>query len=438
MPSLNARPRTNHQSQTTYLRQGSLVLIGSIVGGYIADYMLNLTLARLLSPQEYGDFKIAYAFAFTSSFIVLLGGDRVAPKFLSAQLQKLNNQSVWEYLLLYTKIALALSVIVILATAIGTFFHLGSFNRQHHHSVLKISLVIPLLAVVTLLSRVLQSAKHLAASNFPLRIGFPLLSAVLILAAYFLGSPPTIDLALSLAVFSMLVVCILQWSLIRRWNLVSLKRLRGAFPPKQTLTVSVPMMLVMLVGVAMTQIDLFLMELISTEDQVGHYATAILLAHAVMLVQVTVMGLHVPLIGPAIERGGKVEVDTFKRALKQLAVIAIPVAVFLIAFREPLLEQFGHKFTDASSAVVILVIGYLAWALAGPSSTWLQYAGKGKVVVAISVVCFSLNATLNIALIPKLGMDGAAIGTSAGMISGSLALVFAHFHLRVLRKEAKP
>ncbi len=171
-----------------YFQQGAMVLIFGIVGGFTADYAFNLTLSRLLPTHEYGDYKVAYAFAITSSVLVLLGGDRAAPRFLSSCLAKDDNSGVWEYLWFYLRIALLLSVILILATIIGSFLHLGPVDLEDHHPLIYMSFVVPLIALGALLSRLLQSAKFLALANLPWRIGLPLLKTILVILLSFLLS----------------------------------------------------------------------------------------------------------------------------------------------------------------------------------------------------------------------------------------------------------
>ncbi|MCB1805304.1 MAG: hypothetical protein KDJ99_09195, partial [Candidatus Competibacteraceae bacterium] len=56
-----------------YLRAGSQLLIVVAVGGFIADYLFNVGLSRLLPAHDYGDFKVAYAFVKLSGTLVLLG-----------------------------------------------------------------------------------------------------------------------------------------------------------------------------------------------------------------------------------------------------------------------------------------------------------------------------------------------------------------------------
>ena len=95
-----------------YFKQGSLVLILGVVVGFVADYLFNLTLSQALSSHEYGDYKVAYAFAAITSVLILLGGDRVAPRVLSGPLANGDNRGVWEFLRFYLWIGAALSLVV--------------------------------------------------------------------------------------------------------------------------------------------------------------------------------------------------------------------------------------------------------------------------------------------------------------------------------------
>jgi O-antigen/teichoic acid export membrane protein len=80
-----------------YFKKGSFVLIISVILGFVADYGFNLTLSQSLTSHEYGDYKVAYAFATISSVLILLGGDRVAPRLLSTGLANKDNTGVWEF-----------------------------------------------------------------------------------------------------------------------------------------------------------------------------------------------------------------------------------------------------------------------------------------------------------------------------------------------------
>lgn len=387
----------------------------SVVLGFAADYLFNLTLSNTLSSHEYGDYKVAYAFAALASVLILLGGDRVAPRLLAASLARGDNRSVWAFLRFYLSVALFLSLLVIAATYVAGVLHLGRVDVEGHHPLLMMSFVIPLIAVGALLSRILQSTRYLALSNLPWRIGLPLLKIGLVLL-FFLALQAV---ALwQVIVSGALAVCLIiawQWHKIRQLGLIRLQRGPELFGGLQVLRLSVPMMLAMLITLGLNQIDLFMLELLGQEHEVGHFAAATTTAHILPVAQVTIAGLFLPLIGPALEQGVVQARALFWKGQCLIAVAVVLLALLLLAVGQWLLAFFGEDFLHAATALHYLIVAYAVWALAAFSSTCLQYAHQGSYVVGIGVLTLSLDAACNLWLIPKYGMDGAAMATLIAM-----------------------
>lgn len=420
---------SNNQADKRYLQKGALVMILGVVGGYAADYLFNLTLARLLDSHEYGDYKVAHAFAVIAviaGVIVLLGGDRAAPKFLSGQLAESDSSGVWDYLWFYFRIALVLSLVIIVLTFIGFLLHLGLPDINGHHPILKASLIVPFLAAGALLSRLLQSAKYLAASNLPWRIGLPLLKLSFAVLIYHLFGVLTVSELIAIAGFSVLLISIWQWHRSRKLGLISFKLKANKPNAAERLKVSIPMMLVMLVGVAMSQIDLFMLELLHSEEGVGHYAAAALTAHVILIAQVSILGLFIPLIAPSIERGVTSAKRLFWSGQKFITLTVISLAIALMLFGSTLLHFFGSDFLDANLALKFLTMAYLFWALAAFASTWMQYTGNGGLVVIITCSTLLINIIFNVYLIPLYGLDGAAMATTVSMAFAAISIGIAH------------
>jgi hypothetical protein len=120
-------------THATYLRRGALTLGAVTIGGYLADYGFNLALTRFLTPHEYGDFRVAFAFAFFFGLAVLLGGDRAAPMVLAPCLERGETRKVWEYLRFYLVNACALSLALAAVVWTASYLHVGSSDPQDHH-----------------------------------------------------------------------------------------------------------------------------------------------------------------------------------------------------------------------------------------------------------------------------------------------------------------
>ncbi|WP_281558016.1 oligosaccharide flippase family protein [Thalassomonas sp. RHCl1] len=417
-----------------YLKKGSLILAVAVIAGFALDYIFNLTLSRTLSSHEYGDYKVAFAFATITSVLTLLGGDRVAPRILSGPLSQGDNRSVWEFLRFYLLITAALSLLVIIGTALASYWHIGSTDLEHHHPLLLMSLAIPLISIGALLSRILQAAKMLALSNLPWRIGLPLLKTLLILL-----------LAVTLAevelwhvvVSGITAVCLIiswQWYKIRQLNLIQLQRVPGSFTGNKLLTLSVPMMMAMLITLALNQIDLFLLEVLAPEHEVGLFAAAATTSHILPVVQTTIAGLFLPLIGPALEGNAERARALFWQGQKLISASILCLVITLLFVGSWLLSFFGKDYVQAEQALIYLALAYALWGLAAFASTWLQYANKGSYVIRIGCATLAIDAGLNLWLIPLYGINGAALATLIAMAFAALMTWIVYY--RSLSKHA--
>ncbi len=90
-----------------------------------------------------------------------------------------------------------------------------------------------------------------------------------------------------------------------------------------------------------------------------------------------------------------------------------------------LLSLFGGAFTAGYLVMVILLAGILAKALVGPAETLLMMAGKQNICVLLYAGALIANISLNVLLIPGLGIKGAAIATASAMGVEAILLHFA-------------
>jgi len=109
-----------------------------------------------------------------------------------------------------------------------------------------------------------------------------------------------------------------------------------------------------------------------------------------------------------------------------LAILILGGVVSFVAAR-PLVEiLFGKDYTDSIPSFQYLIVGYVLWGAASTLS--MDLAGRGRVLLnsIFGLVLLSLNITGNIILIPRMGIDGAAITTSLSMMVGFVLFVFAY------------
>jgi len=97
----------------------------------------------------------------------------------------------------------------------------------------------------------------------------------------------------------------------------------------------------------------------------------------------------------------------------------------LLAVGQPLLRLFGRDFVSGYYLMFIIAVGLLARASVGPAERLLNMLGERRSCALVYAASFALSLVLCLALIPWIGLAGAAIASSLGLVfeSASLFLV---------------
>lgn len=137
------------------------------------------------------------------------------------------------------------------------------------------------------------------------------------------------------------------------------------------------------------------------------------------------------------------DIDFLKRYSKKVSVLMCVVAVVLfiigILFSKLLVIQlFGEQYRGASEILNVLLFGLIgAFSCRIPFGNILAAVGMSKQSAIIAYIILCVNVFLNILLIKKYGVVGAAISTSLVMwLSGIISLFVFKNYLNKLHKPA--
>ncbi len=172
------------------------------------------------------------------------------------------------------------------------------------------------------------------------------------------------------------------------------------------------------IGMINTQISSLMVGHFMSETEVGYYAVAVLFMSGITLLPQAVQTVT----NPSIARYyGKKDYDNIKNLIKRTvlrtSLITIAIALFLVIFGKILIGViFTKDFLPAYIPLLILLIGYSIYAAFVSVGSCLTSIGKVQIVFRISLVCAILNILLNIILIPRFGLLGAASATSVSLV----------------------
>ncbi|WP_440956279.1 flippase [Methanosarcina sp. Mfa9] len=186
------------------------------------------------------------------------------------------------------------------------------------------------------------------------------------------------------------------------------------------------------IGMINVQIDSLMVGHFMSETDVGYYAVAIIFVEGLRLIPDSVQRITTPAIANYY---GKQEYENIHGLMKNSMLKVLAITIF-ISFTLILLGQFlievlfKEEFLPAYYPLLILLVGYSVYAPILSISG--AFAGIGKVALMskLSFICAVMNTILNILLIPKYGITGAAIATSISLIfTASLKLYFIKLYI---------
>jgi O-antigen/teichoic acid export membrane protein len=121
-----------------------------------------------------------------------------------------------------------------------------------------------------------------------------------------------------------------------------------------------------------------------------------------------------PIISEMYNKGELEQLGRFYRtATRWTFSFNLPFFLIVLLFSEPILSIFGESFVAGSTALVILSFGNVIDAGTGICGAVITMTGRPLLNTLNSFLVLALTLVLNILLIPRLGVIGAAIPAAA-------------------------
>jgi O-antigen/teichoic acid export membrane protein len=199
------------------------------------------------------------------------------------------------------------------------------------------------------------------------------------------------------------------------------------WPPKVVLHYSLPAGLSELLSTLLVRVDVWMLAALMDASAVGLYGVILSLSKALRTLRHAFTPVLTPIMSEATQRGETARVQrAFGQSVFMMTCLATPILVTLWTFSEPLLALYGPEFSEGSWPLLVLCVGTLFHVVAGLAATIIAGAGRGDLMLVNQALPISLNVGLNLWLIPRYGVLGAAAATSGALAFMSLLeLLFA-------------
>lgn len=392
------------------------------VAGTALGLVGQVILARWLGVADYGSFTYVHAWSLLLANVAGLGLTPAILRFLPqyrAQGQGLRYRAYLRNVRLWSLAAALIIVAILLLLASGG--RLGRYGEVWRHGAW-------LVLVFAFLNLHMQEGRSQGRMILAMAPQSLFMHATLLGGAGLLVlTRGSADASGTLAVFTagLFLVALIQGGMLRG----SRPRLPDGDPAKglqrEWFKVGLPLFLILVFMYLLTRTDLLLVGSLLGEEAVGMYGAASKLATTVNFAFFAVNAAGAPLISAlfaADDRAGLVRM--VKRTSNWVFWPALAIALGLSVLGRTILGFFGPEFQGAYGVMLILAGGYLATASVGLSSSLLNLTGNERLSALSFGVAVLLNLALNLILIPRLGIEGAALATTLSMASWSVIAFF--------------
>ena len=387
-------------------------------------FLIGLALARLLGAGGYGAF--AYAISWVTLLVVpaQLGFNKLLVREVAGSLAK----GDWAHLRGIVRLAdgLVLAVALIAAgLAVGLSYWLPVGDAQMAGCFRLGMALLPLMALVHIKRATLEGLHRVRTGQLPEMVIHPLaLLTLVVLGWAWLGPGLTARLALTAAVVAVGLAALVAAVAVHQL----LPREATAQPPRYAfrawLSSALPFMAIGAMTVITNRTDVVMLGLLRGAADAGVYEIAVRLARLVPFALFVLNSVVAPQLAQFHAEGQHASMQrTLTRAAHWSLALALPAAVVFWVAGEVVLGIFGPAFAGGYMALAILAGGQLVNVAAGCSGHTLMMGQRERDAAYALVLAVMLNVSLNLALIPPYGIEGAAVATSISLVVWKLLMV---------------
>jgi O-antigen/teichoic acid export membrane protein len=185
---------------------------------------------------------------------------------------------------------------------------------------------------------------------------------------------------------------------------------------RQLLTFNVHSILLAFLTISLYHVDILLLRLISGSTVTGFYKASLTIAEFLWIVPMSIQYTLVHSTSEMWSKDQRELITTISSTATRLNLsLVVVMGIGLAALADVFVPlYFGAEFTPAVDPLLLLLPGVLGFSLSRPIFAIGQGKGQLLSLVLTTGGAAVLNLVLNLLLIPRYGMYGAAVATSIG------------------------
>lgn len=202
------------------------------------------------------------------------------------------------------------------------------------------------------------------------------------------------------------------------------KKIKPQINVSEITNYSYPLFLSSFLAIFLNRTDILMLSYYLPADQISIYSISHKLAILIFFISSSSFAIFTPIMAKLFAKGELNEMNNISiNVVYWVLIVTIPIFLCVTLFSEYLLGLFGKDFLIGKDSLIILSVSFLLNSILGFAGQLLGVLGKSKVILINSLMAGILNIILNLILVPKFGIIGAACGTGFSLFAVNLARV---------------
>jgi len=419
---LNTQNSTQIQSSEifTIAKGAGIVFIGTIFGTLL-KYLFELIVSRQLGPKLFGVFFLAFTIFKVLERLSIVGLHNGVLRYVALFQGEGDKERIKGTILLSIKIVLFVGIVVTIFLFIfSTNISIKIFQEINLISILKIlSLGMIFTCVTEILVYSIQAFKIMKYKMLVRMIFEPGTRIFFVIIGFLFGW------RLFGAAFAFLTSIVLGtflafYYLRKIFPQITKKKFQPIYETKRIIGFSWPLFFVGFLNLFLIQINILMLGHFKTSWEVGIFGAAQRTAFLIPIILESFSAIFAPMISDYYNRKEFKKLENlFKIVTKWIFTFSFPLFLLMIFFSKEILSIWGREYIGGTISLIVICCAQLINCSVGPVGYMIMMTGRTKINLLNTIIVFTTIIGLNILLIPKYGILGAALSlaTAIGFIN---------------------
>ncbi|MEO8860766.1 MAG: polysaccharide biosynthesis C-terminal domain-containing protein [Ginsengibacter sp.] len=408
-----------------YVASNSLALFFIHCLSIVLVFLSNFILVKIAGVSNYGGYVYLFNLVYLLVTFSILGLDTLLVKKVAV----FNDTK--KYPQLKGIVLFALFIIVISSIIVAALFKIisnlsGSLNFISQINWFAFALIsLLMLSAMSLSQVVLQGMKKIVWSQVGEKIIRPMILIALVITFYLFSTQVTLQKLIWINVLSIAITLTVILIFCKKTIGSKLKKIKAEYDLKNWIAASMSFFVVDFLYNFNARISIFLLGIFKSGESIGIFNIALRVSEIISFSLVIINFVLSPVIANLYANGKKEKLQIMiTRSARGTLFIGLLLTAIILLFSKNILGLFGARFISGQVALIILGVGQLINILCGSVGLLLLMTGNQRFSIYSLAMGTAINLILNFILVPKYGIMGSAIASSASLITWNLMMYY--------------